>query len=109
MDGSVKKRGMEINVSKTKVMLFERSESMTECDIYIESERAEQVRTLFTNDGKHDRNMERRVNAGKKMNGALLAIMNRNSVTRQARFPIHDRVLIPMLMHSNEIGYGRKK
>ncbi|GBP22618.1 hypothetical protein EVAR_13898_1 [Eumeta japonica] len=35
MNDSVKKRGMEVNVSKTKVMVFEKSESTTECYIYI--------------------------------------------------------------------------
>ncbi|GBP66365.1 Mariner Mos1 transposase [Eumeta japonica] len=36
MNDSVKKRGMKVNVGKTKVMMFERGERMTECDILIE-------------------------------------------------------------------------
>ncbi|GBP21250.1 hypothetical protein EVAR_84377_1 [Eumeta japonica] len=38
---SVRKRGMKVNVGKTKVMVFE---SMTECNILIESEKVEQVK-----------------------------------------------------------------
>ncbi|GBP64774.1 hypothetical protein EVAR_14970_1 [Eumeta japonica] len=37
MNDSVKKRGMKVNVSKTKVTVFERGKSTTECDILIEA------------------------------------------------------------------------
>ncbi|GBP79593.1 hypothetical protein EVAR_64265_1 [Eumeta japonica] len=80
MNDAVKKRGIKVNIGKTKVMVFERGESMTECDIVIEGEKVGQVKelvylgSLFTNDGKHDRDMERKVNAGNKVNGDLLAI-----------------------------------
>ncbi|GBP29894.1 hypothetical protein EVAR_18374_1 [Eumeta japonica] len=36
MNDSVKKRGMKVNFRKTKVMVFQRSKSKTECDILIE-------------------------------------------------------------------------
>ncbi|GBP12791.1 hypothetical protein EVAR_6117_1 [Eumeta japonica] len=44
MNGSVKKRGTKANVGKTKLMVFERGESATECDIFIEDEKVEQVK-----------------------------------------------------------------
>ncbi|GBP47522.1 hypothetical protein EVAR_30611_1 [Eumeta japonica] len=44
MNNSVKKRGIKVNVGKTKVMKFERGESTTECDILIEGEKVEQVK-----------------------------------------------------------------
>ncbi|GBP67518.1 hypothetical protein EVAR_49885_1 [Eumeta japonica] len=97
---------MKVNVGKNKVMVFERGESTTECDILIECEKVEQVKefvylgSLITNDGKHDSDIERRVNAGNKVNGALLAIMN--SVSRHARLAIPNRVLIHKLMHCSE-------
>ncbi|GBP21385.1 hypothetical protein EVAR_11986_1 [Eumeta japonica] len=77
MNDSVKKRDMKVNVDKTD------------------------RRSVFTNDGKHDRDIERRVNVGNKLNGALLVIMNSKSVSRQARLAIHG-ALIPMLMYGNE-------
>ncbi|GBP45661.1 hypothetical protein EVAR_35928_1 [Eumeta japonica] len=43
MKDSVKKRDIKLNVGKTKVMVFERGESRTECDILIEGEKVEQV------------------------------------------------------------------
>ncbi|GBP23514.1 hypothetical protein EVAR_12794_1 [Eumeta japonica] len=103
----VKKRGMIVNIGKTKVMVFERGESSTDCDILIEALKVEQVKefvylgSLFTNDGKHDRDIEGRMNAGNKVNGALLAIMNSKSVSRKARLVIHNGVLIPTLMYGS--------
>ncbi|GBP10785.1 hypothetical protein EVAR_6332_1 [Eumeta japonica] len=90
---------MKVNVDKTKVMVFERGESTTECDILIEGEKVEQVTefvylgSLFANDAKHDRDIERRMNTGNKLNEALFAIMNNKSVSRQGRLAIHNVVL----------------
>ncbi|GBP88179.1 hypothetical protein EVAR_99083_1 [Eumeta japonica] len=41
MNESVRKRCMKINVDKTKLMVFERGESTTECDVLIGGEKAE--------------------------------------------------------------------
>ncbi|GBP15608.1 Phosphatidylinositol 4-phosphate 5-kinase type-1 beta [Eumeta japonica] len=46
INDSVKKRGMKINVGKTEMMAFERGDSTTECDIFIEGEKVEQVKEL---------------------------------------------------------------
>ncbi|GBP73818.1 hypothetical protein EVAR_54870_1 [Eumeta japonica] len=64
---------------------------------------------LFTNEGKRDRDIERRVNAGNEGNEALLAITNRESVSRQARLTIHNKVLIPTLMYDSESWVWQKK
>ncbi|GBP44325.1 hypothetical protein EVAR_31218_1 [Eumeta japonica] len=109
MNNSVKKRGMEICVGKIKVMLFERGESTTECNMIIEGEKVKQVKefvcvgSLFTNDGKHNRDIERRVN------GALFAIMNSKSVSRQVCLAVHNGVPIPTLMYSCESWVWQKK
>ncbi|GBP75834.1 hypothetical protein EVAR_15083_1 [Eumeta japonica] len=100
MNDSVNKKDMKVNVGKTKVMVFERGESATECDILIEGEKVEQVKefiylsSLFTSDGKYDIDVEKRVNAGNKMNNALFVIMNSKSVSQQARLAIHNEALI---------------
>ncbi|GBP51164.1 hypothetical protein EVAR_97988_1 [Eumeta japonica] len=94
---------MKVNVGKTKVMVFERGDSTTECDILIEGENVEQLKefvhldSLFTDNGKHDRDIERRVNAGNIINGASITIMNSKSISRQARLAIYNEVLIPKL------------
>ncbi|GBP77759.1 hypothetical protein EVAR_98452_1 [Eumeta japonica] len=93
-------------------MVFERSESTNERDILIEGEIVEQVKvfvflgSLLTNDGKHDRDIERRGNAGDRVNGALLSIMNSKSISRLA---IHNEVLIPTLMCVSENWVWQKK
>ncbi|GBP57097.1 hypothetical protein EVAR_36765_1 [Eumeta japonica] len=62
---------MKVIVGRTKVIVFERRESTTECDILIESAKVEQVKefvyldSVFTNDGKHDKDIEKGVNAGR--------------------------------------------
>ncbi|GBP92531.1 hypothetical protein EVAR_61850_1 [Eumeta japonica] len=96
-------------------MVFERGKRTTDCDILIEGEKIEQVKefvylgSLFTNDNKHDIDMERKVNAGNKANATLLAIMNTKSVSRQARLAIHNGVLIPALMYGSESWVWQKK
>ncbi|GBP53131.1 hypothetical protein EVAR_97135_1 [Eumeta japonica] len=73
INDSVKKRDTKVYVSKTKGMVFERGESTTEFNIYIEDERVEHMKVflylggLFTTDDKNERDIERRVNAGNKM------------------------------------------
>ncbi|KAJ2950377.1 hypothetical protein O0L34_g8620 [Tuta absoluta] len=60
---------------------------MTECKIMIEEERVEQVKefvylgSVFTSDGKCESDIERRVNAGNMVNGALHAFMNSQKVS----------------------------
>ncbi|GBP31250.1 hypothetical protein EVAR_21530_1 [Eumeta japonica] len=98
MKDAITKRGMKV---------LESGENTTESDILIESEKVEKVKefvyfgSLFTND-RHDRDIERRVNAGNKVNEALLAVTNSKNVSRQARLAIRNGVLIPTLMHVNE-------
>ncbi|GBP24392.1 hypothetical protein EVAR_19267_1 [Eumeta japonica] len=74
MNNFVKKKDMKVNIGTTKVMVFERRESTTECDMLIEGEKDELVKefvyldNLLINDGKHDRDIERKVNAENKEN-----------------------------------------
>ncbi|GBP69668.1 hypothetical protein EVAR_49920_1 [Eumeta japonica] len=63
-----------------------------------------QIEYLLTNDGKHDK-----VNVENKVNGALLAIMNSKSVSKQDNFPLHNGVLIPTLVYGSESWVWRKK
>ncbi|GBP83946.1 hypothetical protein EVAR_66516_1 [Eumeta japonica] len=96
-------------------MVFERGESTTKCDILIEDEKVEQVKrfvymdSLFTNYGKQERDTKRQGNAGNKVNGVLLIIMNSKSVSRQAHLAIHNGVLIPTFIYGSESWYGRRK
>ncbi|GBP06375.1 hypothetical protein EVAR_4531_1 [Eumeta japonica] len=48
MNDAVKKRGVKVNAGKTKVMVFERGEGTTACDILIDGEKVEQAKDLYT-------------------------------------------------------------
>ncbi|GBP83118.1 hypothetical protein EVAR_61278_1 [Eumeta japonica] len=70
---------MKVNVGYTKVMVFERGESITECDVLIEGEKVEEVQEfvyLTTNNGEYDRDIKKENKCGNKENGTLFAIMN---------------------------------
>lgn len=70
MNVSLERKGMEVNVNKTKVIIFEREECMTGCNIVIGDERVEQVKEFvylgskFTRDRKCESDIERRVYDG---------------------------------------------
>ena len=70
-----KRKGMNINVNKTKEIVFERDEDVSLCEVKINNMCVEQVNefvclgSMFTKDGKIDADVERRVNAGNKVNG----------------------------------------
>ncbi|KAI5639199.1 reverse transcriptase (RNA-dependent DNA polymerase) domain-containing protein [Phthorimaea operculella] len=115
MNEALKRKGMKVNVGKTKAMVFEKEEGMTECNIMIEEERVEQVKEFvylgskFTSDGKCESDIERRVNAGNMVNGALHAFMNSQKVSNKARLAVHRGVLVPTLMYGSESWVWQKK
>ncbi|GBP82341.1 hypothetical protein EVAR_90976_1 [Eumeta japonica] len=100
--------GLRMNEPFVKCLLYadDQGKSTTEYDILTEGEKGELVKefvylgTLFTN--KKMRDIERRVNVENKVNGALIAIMNYNSVSQQARLVIHNGMLIPALMYGSD-------
>jgi hypothetical protein len=88
MNEALMEKGMKVIVTKTKVSVFERDERMTNYEIFINGEKVEQVkefvylRSMFTRDGKCDSDIERRVNAGNMVNGALNASMGSRVVSK---------------------------
>ncbi|GBP29546.1 hypothetical protein EVAR_93343_1 [Eumeta japonica] len=114
---SVKKRGMKVNVSKVKVIVFEKDETGLKTIYYTctRDERIEQEKefvylgSLFTNDDKYDTDIERQVNTRSDVNGVLIAIMNSKCVSRQARLAIHNEFLIPTFIMVTKFGYGIRK
>ena len=115
LHGSLKRKGMTVNVSKTKVMVFERGDDETKCDVMIAGVKVEQVKefvylgSMFTSDGKCESDIERRVNAGNVVNGALHTFMNSQKVSKKARLAVHRGVLVPTLMYGSESWVWQKK
>ena len=80
---------MNVNVNKTKVMVFERDEDVSLCEVKINDMSVEQVNefvylgSMFTRDGKIDADVERRVNAGNKVNGGIHAVVTNKSMPKK--------------------------
>lgn len=115
MNESFMKKGMKVNVNKTKVMVLERDEIVTECKIMIGDDKVEQVEEfvylgcMFTRDGTCDGDIERRVKAGNRINGAMHTFMKSHNVSKKARLAVHDGVLAPTLMYGSECWVWQKR
>ena len=82
-------KGMKVNARKTKVIVFERNQEITECNVMIKGKRVEQVAefvylgSLFTRNEKYDGDIEMRVTAANCVNGALYSFMSGQSVLKR--------------------------
>ena len=64
---------------------------------------------MFSRDGRYKMDMERRVAAGNKVNGALAALMRRRNVSTAACLAVHNAVLVPTLLYGSETWVLQKK
>ena len=55
------------------------------------------------------REMERRIAAGNKVNGALAALVRLRNVSTAARLAVHNTVLVPTLLYGSETWILQKK
>ena len=55
------------------------------------------------------RDVERRITAGNKVNGALAALTRRQNVSTAARLAVHNALLIPTLLYGSETWVLKKK
>lgn len=115
MNEGFKRKGMKVNVAKTKVMVIEKDDEMTECKKDINGETVEQVSefvylgSVFTRDGKIEKDVKRRVNAGNQINGALHSFVSRKGISQKARLAVHNGVLAPTLMYGSECWAWKKQ
>ena len=81
MNEAFKSKGMNINVNNTTVVEFGTDKDVSLCDVKINDVSMEQVNdfvylgSMFTRNGKIDADVERRVNAGKKVDGGIHAVV----------------------------------
>ncbi|CAG4954309.1 unnamed protein product [Parnassius apollo] len=108
-------KGLRLNANKTKVLVFEKDEERTKCEIWVNQECLEQVneivylRSAFSRDGRYYLDVDRRVAAGNKGNGALNALVKRQGMVKSARLAIHNAVLVPTLLYGSETWVCQKK
>ena len=80
MNESFKRKEINVNVNKTKIMVFERDVDVSLCEVQINDVSVEQVNefvylgSMFTKDGTIDADVERRVNATNKVNGGYMRL-----------------------------------
>ena len=100
--------GLSLNANKTKVLILERDEERTECKISVNGKILEQVNEvvylgiMFSRDGRYEMDVERRIAAGNKVNGALAALMRRRNVSTAAHLAVPNAVLVPRLLYGSE-------
>ncbi|KAJ0183432.1 hypothetical protein K1T71_001408 [Dendrolimus kikuchii] len=96
-------RGLHLNAKKTKVMVFEREETRTNARIMVDDVMLEQVNEFvylgcaFSRDGRYTADIERRVNLGNSVNGALGKLLGAKNLSQKAQLAIHNAVLVPTL------------
>ena len=65
--------------------------------------------SMFSRDGRYEMDVEWRIAAGNRVNGALAALMRRRNVSTAARLAVHNAVLIPTLLYGSETCVLQKK
>ncbi|KAJ0170605.1 hypothetical protein K1T71_013976 [Dendrolimus kikuchii] len=101
-------RGLHLNAKKTKVMVFEREETRTNARIMVDDVMLEQVSEFvylgcaFSRDGRYTADIERRVNLGNSVNGALGKLLGAKNLSQKAQLAIHNAVLVPTLTYGSE-------
>ena len=58
--------------------------------------------SMFSRDGKYEMDVERRIAAGNRVNGALAILMRLRNVSTAACLTVHNEVLVPTLLNGSE-------
>ena len=103
-----KRRGLKVNVGKSKVMMCDRDGSQRSLNVTMEGERLEQVDsfkylgTHIAADGRMDVEVNYRVNEGMKTIGVLNKMWKNKKVTMEAKKRLYEGVVVPTAMYGSE-------
>ena len=103
--------------NKTKVLTFERDKERTEFKISVNGKILEQVNevmrnilgNMFSRDGRYEMDVERRIAADNRVNGALAVLMRRRNISTAARLAVYNAMLVPTLLYGSETWVLQKK
>ena len=122
-DSVCRRRKLKVNVSKSKVMVFERCrrdvidfecpyrvrlESPKELDIRLNGERMGEVDefkylgSVFCKDGSMDGEMRERAIQGRKVIGSLGRMMRERTVSNDVKKGLRDGIIVPTLTYASE-------
>ena len=99
---------LKVNARKTKVVVFNKQGENENCQLMLGNEEIEQVNEfvylgrMFTNDGKMDMEIERRVNAGRKVIGSMWAVNQSEQLSMEAKKAVYNSVVVPTVLYGSE-------
>src|SRR5678815_1004425 len=104
-----KRRGLKVNVDKSKVMVV--SEDSPQCEVMLDSEQLEQVSEfkylgyMLDEKGTDDAECSRKVVNGRKVAGAIKSLVNVKGLSLECARVLHEGLLLLVLMYSSCLLY----
>ena len=101
-----KRRGLKVNVDKSKVMVI--GKERTPCRILLDGEQLEQVSEfkylgyMLDERGTDDAECNRKVVSGRKVSGAIKALVNEKGLSLDCARILHESMLSPVLLYGSE-------
>ena len=101
-----KRRGLKVNVDKSKVMVVSREN--VQCRIMLDDEQLEQVSEfkylgyVLDDRGTDDAECSRKVSSGRRVAGAIKSLMNAKGLSLECAKVLHESMLLPVLMCGSE-------
>lgn len=108
------RRGMRVNADKSKVMVFG-GEDGSVCDIRIGGVRLEQVQSfkylgsVLNVKGNDEADCENKVVQGRKVSGAIRALVNAKGMSVECARVLHESMLVPTLVYGSEVMVWKEK
>jgi len=108
-----KRRGLKVNVDKSKVMVV--SEDSPQCEVMLDDEQLEQVSEfkylgyVLDEKGTDDAECSRKVVNGRKVAGAIKSLVNVKGLSLECARVLHEGMLLPVLLYGSETMVWNKK
>lgn len=108
LEESTKSMDLKINVGKTKIMVFGGGDEVDEIECSLNGEKLERVNEfvylgrMFSEKGSIDSEIDRRVNAGRKIVGSMAGLAKSEALSNKAKLAVYNSVLLPTLLYGSE-------
>src|SRR5215468_3024833 len=99
---------LKVNARKTKVVVFNKQGENENCQLMLGNDEIEQINKfvylgrMFTNDGKMDIKIEKRVNAGRKVIGSMWAVNQSEQLSMEAKKAVYNSVVVPTVLYGSK-------
>jgi hypothetical protein len=112
-NGVCKRRGLAINVEKSKVMVMNGVD--VQCHLEVDGVQLEQVPVfkylgyMIENKGIDDVECDRKVSNGRRVAGAIKTLANTKNLSLECIRRLHECMLVPVLMYGSEVTVWSQK